>query len=412
MLQVLKLVYQVFLRSLLTLLNAWLVHQAELEASERYIHRRRQREPRDRGHALREVRNISDSIFLKMFRMTRRGFVKLLAMIEPYMQDINGEMADRSTDAGAISNETKLYVTLRWLAGGSYLDLAFAWGISIASFYAEDGVIWPTIHAIDTALTIGLAMDDHTELNDLAVEFAKYSHGELPGCVLAVDGWVARTRKPFVTETTDIMAYRNRHDCWGLVVLAGCDAHCKFHMFNVANSGSTHDSLAWEMSTMKLLLETGRLPRQYFFVADEAFTNTNQLLVPYSGHGLGPWKDSFNYHLSVMRQCIERAFALLTQRWGILWRPIRCDFARWPTLLTVLAKLHNYCIDNDIPICVNRYYEDYEEGDDVVVFDNNEDEEGVHNRRAASGDRRRSFTQDLCDKGVRRPDHAAVNARE
>ena len=46
-----------------------------------------------------------------------------------------------------------------------------------------------------------------------------------------------------------------------------------------------------------------------------------------------------------MRQCIKRAFGLLTCRWGIFWRPLQCDFNHWPLVCTVAAKLHNFCID-------------------------------------------------------------------
>ncbi|MFO0447033.1 MAG: hypothetical protein ACK51L_05105, partial [bacterium] len=46
---------------------------------------------------------------------------------------------------------------------------------------------------------------------------------------------------------------------------------------------------------------------------DEAFVCTNNFLTPYSGRGLGPWKDAFNFYLSSMRQCVERSFALLVQ---------------------------------------------------------------------------------------------------
>ena len=42
------------------------------------------------------------------------------------------------------------------------------------------------------------------------------------------------------SEVVDVMAYRNRHDCWGLVVLAGCDARCRFTMFSCKNCGSTN----------------------------------------------------------------------------------------------------------------------------------------------------------------------------
>ena len=48
------------------------------------------------------------------------------------------------------------------------------------------------------------------------------------------------------------------------------------------------------------------LPEKYFFIGDEAFVCEKQLLVPFSGRGIGTMKDSFNFHLSARRQVIER----------------------------------------------------------------------------------------------------------
>ena len=100
-----------------------------------------------------------------------------------------------------------------------------------------------------------------------------------------------------------------------------------------------------------ILIMAGLLPEEYYMIGDEAFVCSDQLLTPWSGHGLDLWRDSFNFHLSSMRQCIERAFAHLTQKWGIFWRPLRCSFKRWSLVCTVCAKLHNYCIDmkNEYP---------------------------------------------------------------
>lgn len=68
---------------------------------------------------------------------------------------------------------------------------------------------------------------------------------------------------------------------------------------------------------MKAAQDCGLIPSKYFFIGDEAFNNGPQFLVPYSGSGISSEKDSFNYHLSALRQCIERAFDVLTKRWGI-----------------------------------------------------------------------------------------------
>lgn len=287
----------------------------------------------ERGYALRLLDSTPDDEFHRMFRMTRSAFNALLLKVEPHMPVRDGRMA-RVSSGSVISNKTKLCCTLRWLAGGSYIDICWGWGVSRSSFFSETGVLWPTLEAIDTAFQIGLPINDEEALDQMASDFAHYSHGHMKGCVMAIDGWVARTRKPHVTEAEAVTSYRNRHGCWGLVVMAGCDARCKFSMFSVISSGSTNDSLAWDMSAMKDIIERQhRLPSRFYVIGDEAFTTTDQLLTPYSGHGLDAWQDSFNYHLSAMRQCIERAFGLLTNRWGILWRPLRCAMDRWPLVL-------------------------------------------------------------------------------
>jgi hypothetical protein len=47
---------------------------------------------------------------------------------------------------GAILPEICLFVCLRFLAGGSYLDIKFFTGISVPSFYQ---IVWKTIWAIN-----------------------------------------------------------------------------------------------------------------------------------------------------------------------------------------------------------------------------------------------------------------------
>ena len=58
---------------------------------------------------------------------------------------------------------------------------------------------------------------------------------------------------------------------------------------------------------------------EYYIIGDEVFNYSDQLLTLRSGYGLDQWKDSFNFHLSSMQQCSERAFARLTQKCGIFW---------------------------------------------------------------------------------------------
>ena len=79
-----------------------------------------------------------------------------------------------------------------------------------------------------------------------------------------------------------------------------------------------------------------------------------------------------------------------------------------------VGKLHNFCLDREIPLYRNRFYEDEEPDDapEVVLNDDAEDGRGeltsVTNRYS---NRRATFTRDLEIQGVRRPRHASMNSR-
>jgi hypothetical protein len=98
---------------------------------------------------------------------------------------------------------------------------------------------------------------------------------------------------------------------FGLLIFAGCDHNTKFLMFSAKFPGSTNDSLGWPLTRFyNDVIYTHLLPPQYYIVCDEAVECNEEVLVPFGGRNLGEWKDSFNYHLSSMRQCIERAFGI------------------------------------------------------------------------------------------------------
>ncbi len=89
---------------------------------------------------------------------------------------------------------------------------------------------------------------------------------------------------------------------------------------------------------------TKMLPPTYFGVGDDAFVNSDTLLTPWSGRGLTIFQDFFNYHLSAMRQTIERAFGIYVRRWGVFNRSLTVALHKWGFLADVCARLHNFCI--------------------------------------------------------------------
>jgi len=226
---------------------------------------------------------LDPNTFKKMFRLDRTTFDEVTDRIRPHMRQRNKIKAINSSGA-PISLKTRLAVSLRWLAGASYLDLCFAWGLAISTFFHSDGVLWPTLEAIDAAFDIGLPSDDPIQLAQLARGFEEHSCGILKGCVLAIDGLGVSTRQPFKSEVLRPKEYRFRKGGFALVVLAGCDVDARFICASCNHSGSTNDIIAWGDSKLYQYLEVDKkLPQQYFFIGDEAFTNTNQFVSPWPG---------------------------------------------------------------------------------------------------------------------------------
>ena len=55
-----------------------------------------------------------------------------------------------------------------------------------------------------------------------------------------------------------------------MVVLAGCDARAKFHLFNANNTGSCNDCTAWDNCKLrKLAVDDKLLNPNFYFIGDE-----------------------------------------------------------------------------------------------------------------------------------------------
>jgi hypothetical protein len=98
------------------------------------------------------------------------------------------DLLDRISFHVKVPNEVKAHNS-RWLAGGSSLDLCFAWGVAFSTFYHSEGVLWPTLEAIDKAFPIGLPNGDPLKLEELSKGFHDTSGGILDGCIMAIDGF-------------------------------------------------------------------------------------------------------------------------------------------------------------------------------------------------------------------------------
>jgi phosphoribosylformylglycinamidine (FGAM) synthase-like amidotransferase family enzyme len=93
---------------------------------------------------------LSNRRFKRMFRLSRNAFWSLRELIRT-TRNAYGCGAVR------VPVESRLSMTLRYLAGGSYLDVAIAHHVSISTFYY---VVDETLNDLDQSLNIKFPIDN------------------------------------------------------------------------------------------------------------------------------------------------------------------------------------------------------------------------------------------------------------
>jgi hypothetical protein len=127
------------------------------------------------------------------------------------------------------------------------------------------------------------------------------------------------------------------------------------------------------------------------------------------GRGLDRYKDSFNYWLSHSHQAVERAFGMLTQRWGIFWCPFHFSFGCWMLVIMCCIKLHKICVDRNVPVPFTRFHEDVRARDEWHMFDNQYTDD-IDFREGAVGDWHHFITSVLEANCIACLIHAAMNS--
>lgn len=97
--------------------------------------------------------------------MTRPAFEELFKKVEPFMPVRSERMASQSViwRRNCVAHYAGLLVVLTMTYFGG-------WGVT--QFFAENGVQWPTMEAIDLAFQIGLRVNDSTALRSLSEELS------------------------------------------------------------------------------------------------------------------------------------------------------------------------------------------------------------------------------------------------
>lgn len=205
---------------------------------------------------------LNDIEFKKRYRMSKESFRLLADKLRVQLQI--KPRAPKKT-GGMISVELRLSLTLRMLAGGSYLDIIDVHSISESSFWA---IFHQVVHLLSGTKVLDNILFPYTDpakLADIATGFAaKSPPGHMWGCVGALDGIAIRMWEPTASDCCNPRSYYNRKGFHALNCQAMVDSHGRFLWMDIRTPGSTHDSVAWRVSPLGTLIASGALPYPFW----------------------------------------------------------------------------------------------------------------------------------------------------
>jgi hypothetical protein len=289
--------------------------------------------------------------FRRAYRMHRRTFIDLFEKVEPFMRADDNKRKRGATPNGPITKLCRFSMAIRFFAGGDRYDIGPVFGVSSNEVYRS---VWRVVDAIHKNSSFDIEFPkDHDKQREIALGFKAKSKVNFDNCVGCIDGMLVWTNKP-VETLEDIGVgpakfYCGRKNKFGLNMQAVCDHKRRFLDVDITHPGSASDFTVWLNCKLRDAVETQNfLAKDLVLYGDNAYVNTPYMVTPFRGVSSGP-KDDYNYYHSSTRITIEGAFGSLVHRWGCLRKPMPVNFAvsKISALVTVLCKLHNFCINAD-----------------------------------------------------------------
>jgi DDE superfamily endonuclease len=298
--------------------------------------------------------------FQRHLRLPYISFVKLLNRIRGKLE---GNTGMANLRGGPIIPELKLYITVRFCAGGSYSDIMMMTGISTSSLYR---CLWETIDAINSTPEFLIKFPQTVDECTIAARgFTRISRNDaIENCVAVVDGYHLQTHTPSKREVTNVRSFFSGHyQTYGVNIQAACDHNSRFVFIGVAGPGVMGDRQALNQVDLGRMVQN--LPGFYCTIGDCAYTPTENLVPIYRGENAkNERNDNFNFYASQLRIRIEMAFGLMVKKWGILSRPLTIKMSSIKRLMVCIAHLHNFCIDE-------RLENDGDRTNEGIYFANN-----------------------------------------
>lgn len=282
--------------------------------------------------------------------MSYAAFCKLLELLRADLITTSHGERGGYHDTDIVEPEVIMAIGIRWLAGGSYVDIRHVYGCSVASvFRFRDMFVDAVLNCKELDIVF---LDTADDLASASSKFASKSWERIMvGCVGAIDGLFVKTCRPSMKACgNNPQAYFSGHYmAHGLNIQAICDSDRQFTFFGVVAPGKCSDQVALERTSIHQRIMA--LPTGMYIVGDAAYQLSDMLLVPFTGTQRDdPGKDAFNFFLSQLRIRIEMAFGLLQTKWSVLKKPLQVNLATAARVIEACARLHNFCLREDASV--------------------------------------------------------------
>jgi hypothetical protein len=198
------------------------------------------------------------------------------------------------SSGGVLEPAVRLGVTLRVLAGASYIDIMPTFRIAKQTVF---DLFWSIVQVINEFLQLPeLPLGNENELRRLAIDFtsSRSPSSPLHGCVGALDGVLFKISKP--ADKYHPAKHYCRKGYYAISLQLLLDSRYKVLYLSAKCAGATHDNLAFSFSTLHYRLMSGELQDGFWIAAGEAYTCTDSIVTPWPALGLmDPAKDALMF---------------------------------------------------------------------------------------------------------------------
>ena len=178
-----------------------------------------------------------------------KHFENAMRMSEDAFIGLVGVLRSRLHRRG-VSAEVRTVLALRYLGGGSYVDICAAFGVHSATVCRA---LWDVVDAVifSPDLDLDFQMAEGSRRQEYGARFQAQRNYPFNNVIGALDGVVIEQEQPLPADVTRVADFYSRKGFYALNVQAICDADYKLRWMSCRSPGSAHDSINWVLMAVK-----------------------------------------------------------------------------------------------------------------------------------------------------------------